>query len=852
MLYENVYPGVDLVYYGNQRQLEYDLIVAPGTDPGAISLGIEGAEHVELDPQGNLILHIAGGELRLHKPVLHQEVAGVRQEVAGRYVFRRGNQVSFEVAAYDASQPLVIDPVLVYSTYLGGSDGVGGAGDLGRGIAVDAAGNAYVTGQTSSSDFPAANPLQPTLRGGVDVFVAKFDPSGSNLIYSTYLGGSGGQIGRGITVDAAGNAYVTGNTASTDFPTANPFQATFGGGRTDNFVTKLNASGSALVYSTYLGGSDFETSQGVAVDSQGNVYVAGSTQSANFPTTTAALDKTLGGTQDAFITKLNPSGSALAYSTYLGGNSSEEGIGVAVDSFGNAYVAGNTSSTDFPLAVPFQPALAGGLDGFVTKLNAAGSALDYSTYLGGSGSDFVAGIAVDPNGSAYVTGTTRSTDFPAANPFQPACRFGRDGCIDAFVTKLNAAGSALVYSTYLGGGTGQDGSDGGAGIAVDTAGNAYVTGGTVTSDFPVVNPLQSFGGVGDAFVTTLDPVGSTLFSSYLGGSNSEEGLAIALDSAGNTYVTGFTDSTNFPTTPGAFQSTVHGEDAFVTKISPVIPLSLIPSPNSLAFSNQLVGTTSSAQTVTFTNNSTASVTISSVGLTGSHPGDFSKTADTCSGATLAPAHTCTISVSFTPTANGGRSANLTTIHDGVGSPQNVPMSGTGITDFTISVSPTSRTVTPGQSATYTITVSPQGSSFDTAIAFSCSLPSTITLADCALSPTPVTPGTSPATSTLTVTTTAASGTAPRESSRPPQGPLQLPLYAFWLVVSALAVLLSRRQRRFGFSLCGLCLVCFLIGCGGGQTPTQPRPGTPPGTYTITVKGTSDSLQHSTTATLIVQ
>src|SRR5207245_1140495 len=193
--------------------------------------------------------------------------------------------------------------------------------------------------------------------------------------------------------------------------------------------------------------------------------------------------------------------------------------------------------------------------------------------------------------------------FPSAKPFEPACRLGRDGCIDAFVTKLNVAGSSLVYSTFLGGQTGQDGSDGGTGIAVDTAGNAYVTGGTVTSDFPVVNPLQSFGGVGDAFVTTLDPVGSTLFSSYLGGSNSEEGLAIAVDSAGNAYVTGFTDSTNFPTTPGAFQSTVHGEDAFVTKISPVIPLSLVPSPNSLAFSNRLVGTTSSAQSVTFTNNS---------------------------------------------------------------------------------------------------------------------------------------------------------------------------------------------------------------------------------------------------------
>src|SRR2546427_2897345 len=300
VLYENVYPGVDLVYYGNQRQLEYDFIVAPGTDPGAIGLGIEGAGHMELDAQGNLNLHTDGGELRLHKPVLHQEVAGVRREVAGGYVLGEGNQVSFEVAAYDASQPLIIDPVLVYSTYLGGSDGVGGGADLGRAIAVDAAGNAYVTGQTGSADFPTASPIQLTHGGGSsDLFVAKLNPSGSGLIYSTYLGGSGEDIAFGIAVDAAGNAYVAAGTSSTNFPTANAFQATFGGGG-DAIVAKLNAAGSALLYSTYLGGSGHDTSSGIAVDSQGNAYVAGSTQSANFPTTTGALDRTLGGTQDAF------------------------------------------------------------------------------------------------------------------------------------------------------------------------------------------------------------------------------------------------------------------------------------------------------------------------------------------------------------------------------------------------------------------------------------------------------------------------------------------------------------------------------------------------------------------------
>ena len=406
--YKDVYPGVDLVYYGNQRQLEYDLVVEPGADPDAITLSFEGVESLRIDAQGDLVLDTSGGEIRQHKPLVYQEVDGARREIAGTYVLKSQRQVGFEVAAYDAGKPLIIDPVLVYSTYLGGS-----SDEFPRGFAVDASGNAYVTGSTLSTDFPTASPIQASNAGGAsDTFVTKLNAAGSALVYSTYLGGTALDTARWIAIDSSGNAYVTGETRSTDFPTVSPFQAA-NAGAADGFVTKLNAAGSALVYSTYLGGNSDDQPFIITVDASGNAYLAGRTNSTNFPTASPIQSTHAGGIEDAFVAKLNAAGSALVYSTYLGGSGSfERGVGLTVDASGNAYVSGRTNSANFPTANPFQATLGGTDDAFVTKLNAAGSALVYSTYLGGSGADFGGLIAIDASGNAYVAGSTFSTDLP--------------------------------------------------------------------------------------------------------------------------------------------------------------------------------------------------------------------------------------------------------------------------------------------------------------------------------------------------------------------------------------------------------------------------------------------------------
>jgi beta-propeller repeat-containing protein len=568
--YRELYRGVDLVYYGNQRQLEYDFVVAPGAEPQTIALDFKGTDRLEIDAQGDLVVHVAGATLRQHKPVIHQDIDGIRHEIAGGYVMKGAHEVGFQVAAYDRTRPLVIDPVLSYSTYLGGS-----ADDQGWAIAVDTLGNAYVTGSTTSTNFPTAGALQSALGGNTDVFVTKLDATGSALVYSTYLGGSSFELALGIAVDNLGNAYVTGGTGSSNFPTTpGAFQSVLRGGG-DAFVTKLNPTGSALLYSTYLGGSASEGGYTrIAVDSVGNAYVAGHTASTDFPTTAGAFQTSLIGVVAPFVTKLNAAGSALVYSTYLGGSSIQiggsnfkEGIAIAVDSLGNAYVAGGTTSNSFPTTLgAFQPAFGGDTaDAFVTKLDPTGSALLYSTYLGGSGYEQAFGIALDTSGNAYVTGESGSADFPTTTG---ALQSALVGGSDAFVTKLNATGSALAYSTYLGG----NGFDSGSGIAVDSSGNAYVTGVTGSTDFPTTaGAFQNAfgGGLNDAWVSKFNAAGAALlYSTYLGGSDDDEGLGIALDSVGNAYVTGITSSTNFPTTTGTFQSAFAGvEDAFVAKFA---------------------------------------------------------------------------------------------------------------------------------------------------------------------------------------------------------------------------------------------------------------------------------------------
>jgi Beta-propeller repeat len=594
----NVYPEIDLIYYGSHGRLEYDFIVKPGADPRQIRMRFDGAERIDLNPAGELVIHIGETTIHQRRPVIYQNVDGVRREVAGGYVFAGEREIGFQLAAYDSDRALVIDPVFFFSTYLGGS-----SLDAAYSVAIDAAGNAYLTGQVLSTDFPTVTgAFQPTSGGGSDAFVTKLNPTGSGLIYSTYLGGSGADVGRGIAVDGAGNAYVTGSTTSTNFPvTANAFKSASGaGGTTEAFIARLNATGSALVYSSALVGvADASTRFGTAIvtDALGNAYAVGLTQSRNLPTTPGVFQPNHGNSGepfqngppdlDAFIAKFNTNGSgtsSLVYCSYLGGQAQDDAADIALDTQGNAYVVGETFSANFPTTPgALQTSLRGPMDGFVTKVNPTASALVYSTYLGGStigggsGTDHASGIALDSLGNAYVTGFTGSTDFPITAGAYQTSLLGSQG--DAFVTKLNAAGTGLVYSTFLG-----DASSG-VSIATDVSGNAYVAGSASSGTFPVTPgaPQPSFGGGNvDGFVAKFNTTGSALvYSTYLGGMGNDFVLRMALDGlpTPNVYVTGYTDSINFPTTSGALQTAFAGgsSDAFLTKITEVV----LPPPSSV-------------------------------------------------------------------------------------------------------------------------------------------------------------------------------------------------------------------------------------------------------------------------------
>ena len=566
ILYKNIYPGIDMKFYGTNSQLEYDIIVSPHADPRKVRLSYKGIEKIFLTPQGELEIALKDGFIRQKKPVIYQTLNGRRTEIEGKFVLLGQATYGFEVGTYDRGQSLVIDPTLAYSTYLGGS-----GNDASYAIAVDSSGNAYVAGYTASTDFTATTGAYQTANAGgdSDVFITKLNPDGTSLVYSTYLGGSGDDGAYAIAVDSSGNAYVTGDTGSTNFPTTlNAYQTVYGGSFYDVFITKLNPDGTSLVYSTYLGGSGSDSARAIAVDSSGSSCVTGSTDSTNFPTTANAYQTThVGGTTDAFVTKLDPDGTSLVYSTYLGGSGGDYALGIAVDSSGNAYVAGYTASTNFPTtANAYQMTHVGGTtDAFVTKLDPDGTSLIYSTYLGGTKDDLAWGIAVDSSRNAYVAGYTDSTNFTTtANAYQKAYAGG----VDAFVTKLDPDGKNLVYSTYLGGTK----DDLAWGIAVDSSGNAYAAGQTGSTDFPVTQNAYQMtyaGGGVDAFVAKLGPDGSALaYSTYLGGSANDYVNAIAVNSSGKTFVTGPTNSSDFPTTPNAYQTTyAEGNgDAFVTRL----------------------------------------------------------------------------------------------------------------------------------------------------------------------------------------------------------------------------------------------------------------------------------------------
>jgi hypothetical protein len=553
--YREVYPGVDVVYYGNQGKLENDFVVAPGTSPGVIALECNGANKISIAADGSLVLAMGStsSDVRLQKPVIYQLFDGVRREVAGHYVMSNGQEVGFEVAAYDLSKPLVIDPVLVYSFPL-----VGNGSDHGNSIAVDSTGNAYIAGDTTSSVFPTASALDSTLGGTRDAYIAKVNATGTALIYSTYLGGNDIDYGIDLAIDAAGNVYVTGRTSSGDFPTMNAFDSTYsssaGSGVEDAFVARLNPAGSGLVYSTYLSGSFGARGYGIATDGAGNAYVTGTT-STNFPVTASAFEAT--NFNSGFLSKLNTNGSgasSLLYSTFLGHNGTTEGRAIAADTAGNVYVTGNltATATSFATAGAFQTTYGGGSqDAFVEKFNtnlSGAASRIYSTYLGGSDQDYGGApaqepgkaIAIDAAGNAYITGQTKSTNFPTANAFQGA----NAGAADAFLTKLNANGSALVYSTYLGGNGTQ--SDEGRGVAVNVVGNAYVTGLTNSTNFPTTSPPPSLSATGGIFITKFTPSGMPLaYSTRLVSGSGDKGLGVALDGAGNAFVTGVTGSDVF-------------------------------------------------------------------------------------------------------------------------------------------------------------------------------------------------------------------------------------------------------------------------------------------------------------------
>jgi uncharacterized repeat protein (TIGR01451 family) len=875
--YRGIYPGIDLVYYGRQQQLEYDFVVSPGADPGHISLQVRGARSLSVDGKGNLVLHLPGGAIQLHRPQVYQEIGNQKQLVAARYTLKSGNRVAFALAAYDRSRTLVIDPRLVYFSYLGGS-----LDETLPAVAVDSAFNAYLAGTTASlTDFPTTTGAFQTIAKSTTttVFVTKFNSSGTALYFSTYLGGSGTDTAAGIAVDKGFNVYVTGTTSSSNFPLTpasaipdSPATA----GTNHVFVTELNSSGNALVYSTYLAGNGADSASGVAVGPlAGTVFVTGATTSSNFATVAKPAGR---GTNQFFVTKLDTGkqkAASLVYSTYIGGatpsNAATDGGGIAVDPSGNAYITGGTNYTDMPVVNAYQTLLKGTENAFVAKLNPNGTlpAL-FLTYLGGSGTDKGTGVAADSAGNAYVTGSTSSSDFPVLAPVGGTLYQGTfgTGLTDAFATKVAAAGTSLIWSTFIGG----SGDDAGLGIAVDANQNSFVTGSTTSTNLITVRPTQGTNGGGmDAFVAEFDLSGTAQFVTYLGGTGTDRGTGIALDPSANPYIAGETNSSGLAV-GGPYQATVKGGiDAFVAHFagSTALGLTAAASPDPVGIANAAAFTFTIANVgqeiataVVFTNtlptNGTFQNATPSQG-TCSAPAGFSLA---CSLGQIAVGQTATVTLHIAGTSagpltdTGTVSSGSTTINPSAGA-------SVMVNDFSVAVSPTTASTPAGQAATYTVTVSPvpQGASFPNGISMKCSggVP---TAAMCAFNTNPVVPGATPKTSSLTITTTALPPGTPTGSLF--QRNLRQ-MYAVMLPLAGVAFLgfslgeNSRRRKRLAW-ICVLALLLALTmlqpACSSSTSKNTLPPFTPKGTYNITLAGVAGSgstaVTHTTKVTLVVQ
>ena len=802
--YSQVYPGVDLVFYGNQRRLEYDFVVAPGADPNAIRMKLAGARKLRLNSKGDVVVSVTDGDVQLQKPVIYQNIRGIRQEVAGNYSLK-GDHISFAIAEYDRSQPLIVDPVLVYATYLGGS-----GDESAFALVVDASGDAFVGGNTDSTDFPVVGEgIGTNPNSLVYGFVSELNPTGTALLQSTYLGGTtpGGDSVYGLAIDPSGNVYATGQTFATNFPTtANALKPTLSANDSGtSFLAESNSSGT-LFYSSYLGGNQGDFANAVAADSSGNAYVTGVTYSSNgttditFPVTASARQGTdpEDGSGSAFLTEINTkaSGSAsLVYSSYLGGDGAtstaaglgfgDEGFGIALDSNNHAYITGTTTSSNFPFsatnlqsAAPNQVSSAFISEFDTTKLNAA--SLVYSTYLGGSGNtgaalgDFGTGIDVQSGTTvAYVTGTTNSADFPTTATAYQKTGDATNG--SAYVTLLDTGvGSSLKYSTFLGSG----GATGYSIKADKTSGKAVVAGATSSPTFPTTTLAYqtslAAGATGDGFISEIDPsvsgTAGLVYSTYFGGSgtvsNPDQAFALSLGTLPAVYVAGETFSTNFPATAGVVQTALDGpSDAFAAEINLTALPSLSLSATALSFTSTAVGTPAPTQNLTITNNTNTAISFTSATITGVVPAgntDFTVAPTPAVCLSIPAKGSCIFTVGYTPSVSTQETANLVLVDGDPSSPQTIALTGniTAITpDFTIAASPNTLTVPRGSTGTSTITVASIGA-FNSAVTLSCSgAPANST---CTVSPSSVTPAPGvTATATLSFVTTSLGFRRPR-------------------------------------------------------------------------------------------